>query len=199
MKLLHIDSSILGDNSVSRALSADVVAHLENKAETEITYHDLAARPIPHLTGRYLAGKSPDVQHDPALQEDLHLGGKALEEFLAADTVVIGVAMYNFTIPSQLKAWIDRIVVAGKTFHYTENGPVGLAGDKHVILALARGGIYSPGTPGAAIEHQESYLRAIFGFIGITRITSILAEGVALGAEAREKSIAVAREAIAKL
>ena len=199
MKLLHIDSSILGDNSVSRTLSADVVAHLKSKGDTEVTYHDLAARPIPHLTGRYLAGQSPDVQHDPALQEDLHLGGKALQDFLAADTVVIGVPMYNFTIPSQLKAWVDRITVAGKTFHYTENGPVGLAGGKHVILALARGGLYSPGNPGAAFEHQESYLRAIFSFVGITEVTSILAEGVALGAEAREKSIAAAREAIAKL
>lgn len=199
MKLLHIDSSILGENSVSRILSAEIVAHLKVRGDVEVIYHDLAARPIGNLTGRYLAGQNADVQHDQALQEDLHLGGRVLTEFLAAETIVIGVPMYNLTIPSQLKAWIDRIIVAGKTFHYTHNGPVGLAGDKRVILALARGGHYSSGSPAAGMEHQESYLRAVLGFIGIMEITTVLAEGVALGADAREKAIASAREVIATL
>ena len=90
-----------------------------------------------------------------------------LDEFLAADTIVIGAPMYNFTLPSQLKAWIDRIVIAGKTFRYTENGPEGLAGGKRVIIALARGGFYSDGSPAAALEHLETYLRGVFNFIGI--------------------------------
>ena len=188
MTVLHLDSSILGGNSVSRTLSAAVVAQLGVPA-SDVTYRDLAADPIRHLSGAYLAGQSADVQHDQALQEDLSLGGKVLEEFLAADTVVIGVALYNFTVSSQLKAWIDRVLVAGKTFRYTETGPEGLAGGKRVILAVARGGVYSPGSPHHAFEHAESYLRVVFGFIGVTDLEVIVAEGIALGPEPREASV----------
>ena len=189
MKLLHIDSSILGDNSVSRAISAAVVARLhEVHEDLEVQRRDLAASPLSHLSGAYLAGQSADVQHDQAMQEDLALGGAVLAEFLAADIVVIGVPMYNFTIPSQFKSWIDRVLVAGKTFHYTERGPEGLAGGKRVILALSRGGFYAPGSPHAAFDHQESYLRVAFGFIGLPDIEVIVAEGVATGAEQRQKA-----------
>ncbi|MFC0410331.1 FMN-dependent NADH-azoreductase [Roseomonas elaeocarpi] len=189
MKLLHLDSSILGENSVSRALSHAAVERLKNEIPgLEVTYHDLVANPIAHLTGRYLAGQSADVQHDQALQEDLSLGGRVLEEFLAADIVVIGVALYNFGVPSQLKAWIDRVTVAGKTFRYTEKGPEGLAGNKRVILTVSRGGFYGPGTPAAPFEHAEHYLRAVLAFLGITQPEVIVAEGVATGAEQREKA-----------
>ncbi len=191
MKLLHIDSSILGDSSVSRALSAAVVARLRglHGDSLDVTTRDLAVAPIPHLTGAYLAGKSAAVKHDQALQEDLDLGGAALAEFQAADIVVLGVPLYNFAIPSQLKAWVDRIVVAGQTFHYTETGPVGLAGGKRVVLALSRGGLYGPGTPHAAFEHGESYLRAVFGFIGLPNPETIVAEGVAIGPEQRQTAL----------
>ena len=189
MKLLHIDSSILGDHSVSRTVSAAIVSRL--KAEipgVEITYRDLAASPLSHLSGAYLAGQNPDVQHDQALQEDLSLGGAALAEFLASDIVVIGSPMYNFTVPSQLKAWIDRILVAGKTFHYTAAGAEGLVPGKRIIVGAARGGKYGPGTPHAAYEHQESYLRTVFGFMGIKNVEFVRAEGIALGPEQREAS-----------
>jgi FMN-dependent NADH-azoreductase len=200
MKLLHIDSSILGDHSVSRTLSAAAVARITaDNPGVEVTYHDLAAQPIAHLTGRYLAGQSDDVQHDQALQEDLALGGKVLEEFLAADVVVIGVALYNFSIPSQLKAWIDRICVAGKTFRYTEKGPEGLAGDKRVVLTIARGGLYGPGTPSESFEHAETLLRSVFAFIGVTSPEVVIAEGVALGADAREAATKAGLEAIENL
>ena len=190
MKLLHIDSSILGDNSVSRAISAAVVARLrEIDGTLEVRRRDLATSPLSHLSGAYLAGQSADVQHDQAMQEDLSLGGTVLAEFLEAGIVVIGVPMYNFTIPSQLKSWLDRVVVAGKTFHYTQNGPEGLAGGKRVILALSRGGVYAPGSPHAAFEHQESYLRGILGFIGLPDIELIVAEGVATGPEQRQKAL----------
>lgn len=188
MNLLHIDSSILGDHSVSRQLSAAVVARLGVPASS-ITYRDLAAAPVPHLSGAYLAGQKPEVQHDQALQEDLKLGGKILEEFLAADIVVIGVALYNFTIASQLKAWVDRVLVAGKTFHYTDKGAQGLAGGKRVILTVARGGFYGPGTPHQAYEHAESYMRTVLGFIGIGDPEVIVAEGIAIGPEQREASV----------
>ena len=143
MKLLHVDSSILGDASVSRAVSASIVEHLRAaRPDLEVVTRDLAAHPISHLSGAYLAGQSPDTKHDQAQQEDLKLGGDALAEFIEADIVVVGSPMYNFTIPSQLKAWVDRICVAGKTFRYTEQGPQGLMGGKRMIFALSSGGIY---------------------------------------------------------
>lgn len=200
MKLLHLDSSILGDHSVSRALSKAAVERITaGNPDIEVTYHDLVAEPIAHLTGRYLAGQSDDVQHDQALQDDLALGGKVLDAFLAADIVVIGVALYNFTISSQLKSWVDRICVAGKTFRYTEAGPEGLAGDKRVILTIARGGLYGPGTPSQSFEHAETYLRSVFAFIGVANPEVIVAEGLALGAEPREAATKAALETVATL
>ena len=131
MKLLHIDSSALGGYSVSRQLTADIVAELKRTTpDANVHYHDLAAQPLPHWTP--VADAS-----DPAAV----LGTEMLEEFLAADVVVIGAPMYNFAISSQLKAWLDRILVAGKTFRYTANGPEGLAGGKRVIVASSRGGV----------------------------------------------------------
>lgn len=191
MKLLHIDSSILGDASVSRQVSAAIVEHLvAGHPDAQVTNRDLAAHPLSHLSGAYLAGRSADTKHDQAMQEQLDLGGAALAEFLAADTIVIGCPMYNFGIPSQLKAWIDRICVAGQTFRYTEKGAEGLAHGKRVVIAASRGGFYSEGTPHAAYEHQVSYLKAVFGFLGVTDVMIIAAEGVALGPEQREKALA---------
>lgn len=200
MKLLHIDSSILGGNSVSRAISAAVVARLRELHDgVEVQYRDLAASPLSHLSGSYLAGQSASVQHDQAMQEDLSLGGTALAEFLIADIVVLGSPMYNFTVPSQLKSWIDRVMVAGKTFRYTEAGPQGLAGGKRVVLALSRGGHYGPGLPAAPFEHQESYLRGVFGFMGLPGVEVICAEGVATGPENREKALNAAMAQAAQL
>ena len=201
MKLLHVDSSILGDNSVSRAISAAVVTRLQalHGGRLDVTTRDLATAPIPHLTGAYLAGKSADVKHDQAMQEDLDLGGAALAEFQAADIVVVGAPLYNFTIPSQLKTWIDRIVVAGQTFRYTETGAVGLAGGKRVVLALSRGGLYAPGSPHAALEHGESYLKTVFGFLGVSDPATIIAEGVAFGPEQRKTALDGALAAAAAL
>lgn len=176
MKLLHLDSSILGENSVSRAVSAAVVSTLtQADPSLEVSYHDLAAEALPHLTLDVLG--NPD-------------GTPELAEFLAADVIVIGAGMYNFTIPSQLKAWFDRVLVAGKTFQYTAEGPQGLAGGKKVYIALSRGGYYGEGQPGAAVEHAESYLRAVLGFVGITDPIFVLAEGIAIGPEVREKALA---------
>ncbi len=200
MKLLHLDSSILGGNSVSRTLSAAIVARLRDSTPgLEVTYRDLAAEPIPHLSGAYLAGQTADVQHDQAMQENLAIGGRVMEEFLSADIVVLGVALYNFTVPSQLKAWVDRVLVAGRTFRYTAQGAEGLAGGKRVILGIARGGFYSPGTPHAAYEHAETYLRAVFGFMGITDLEIVVAEGLAIGPEQRDRSVQAALSQIAAL
>jgi FMN-dependent NADH-azoreductase len=201
MKLLHIDSGILGDNSVSRRLSAATVAQLKARHPgLEVTYRDVVANPIAHLSGAHLAAPSIDAgQHDAAMRKDLADGAAVMDEFLAADIVVIGAPMYNFSVPSQLKAWIDRIAVAGKTFRYTEKGPEGLAGGKTVIIASARGNIYSAGTPLAAIDHQESYLRAVFGFLGVTDVSFVRAEGVAFSPDHKTKAIAAAESEIANL
>ncbi|MFL6773295.1 MAG: FMN-dependent NADH-azoreductase [Sphingomicrobium sp.] len=171
MTILHIDSSINGENSASREVSGSIVKQLKGALwGEEVVYRDLAANPLPHLTLDQFADTS------------------ALDEFLAADAVVIGAPMYNFTLPTQLKAWIDRIVIAGATFRYTENGPEGLAKGKRVIIALARGGIYSTGSPAAALEHLETYLSGVFNFIGIEP-EFVVAEGLNLSPENRQQAL----------
>jgi FMN-dependent NADH-azoreductase len=197
MKLLHVDSSILGAGSVSRQLSAEIVA-AERRLHpaVEVVYRDLDLAPVGHLSGAHLAARSGVVPETAEAQADIAAGDAMLNEFLAADIVVVGAPMYNFGISSQLKAWIDRLAVAGKTFRYSENGGEGLLGGKRVIVASSRGGYYGPQTPAAFLDHQETYLRGIFGFFGINDVTFIRAEGVALGAEQRAKSIDAARVAI---
>ncbi len=180
MKLLHIDASALGDNSVSRQLSAAVVARFRDQVEDlQVSYRDLDANPIPHLRGSSLA------QVDAAEVAD---AGQVMQQFLDADVMVIGAPMYNFSIPSTLKAWIDRVAVAGKTFKYTENGAVGLAGGKRVIIASSRGGIYSD----SPADFQEPFLRQIFGFMGIGDVEFVRAEGIAYSPKHREDAIAAA-------
>ena len=186
MKLLHIDSGILGEHSVSRRLTAAVVAQwTADVPDLDVTYRDLAAEPLDHLSGAVVASGFAD-------------GAAALEEFLAADVIVVGAPMYNFTIPSQLKAWIDRLAVQGKTFRYTESGPVGLAGGKTLIVVSTRGGFYGADTPLAGLDHQEAYLRTVFGFLGITDIRFLRAEGVAISPDHKTAAIAAAEREIAE-
>jgi FMN-dependent NADH-azoreductase len=200
MKLLHLDSSILGGNSASRKLSAAIVDQLtEATPGLDIVSRDLALQPLSHLSGEHLAAAQGAVPESPAIQKDVAASQAALEEFLAADIVVIGAPMYNFGIPSQLKAWIDRIAVAGKTFRYTANGPEGLAGNKRVIVAVSRGGLYSAGMPAAAFEHVESYLRGVFGFLGVTDLEIVVAEGLQIGPEQREKAMQGALQVVTDL
>jgi FMN-dependent NADH-azoreductase len=144
MKLLHVDSSILGEAYASRQLSAAIVSALTRAMpDLEFVRRDLDAEPIPHLDSRLLAAVRPDIAGDGATRDAAEKGTAALDEFLGADIVVIGAPMYNFTIASQLKAWLDRIVIAGKTFGYTQAGAKGLAGGKKVITASSRGGLYA--------------------------------------------------------
>ncbi len=199
MKLLHLDSSILGDNSASREVSAAIVARLRQADPSlAVTYRDLAADPVPHLSGAYLAATAGAPGSD-ALQHEIATSTAIMDEFLAADTVVIGAPMYNFTISTQLKAWIDRIAVRGKTFSYSEKGPQGLAGGKRVIIAITRGNLYGPGAPAAPFDFQEPYLRALFGFLGITDIEFVRAEGINFSPEHRKAALASAQEAAAAL
>ena len=200
MKLLHIDSSVLGPHSVSRKVSAAIVDRLRQATPgLQIVYRDLTATPLSHLSGSHLAAAQGVPASDATLQQELAAGQAVLNEFLAADIVVLGAPMYNFTIPSQLKAWIDRIVVAGKTFKYGAQGAEGLAGNKRVIIAISRGGFYGAGTPAAALEHLETYLRGVFGFIGVANPEFIFADGVQVGPEHREKALASALHAATNL
>jgi FMN-dependent NADH-azoreductase len=200
MNVLHLDSSILGKNSISRSLSKQVLGRLLNAdPSAEVVYRDLAGEPIPHLSGAtFLASMGAGSNDDADVSADVALGNEILEEFLAADTVIIGVPLYNFAVPTQLKAWVDRIAVKGRTFRYTETGPEGLVGDKRVVLLVSRGGVYGEGSPAAAFEHAETYMRAVFGFIGI-QPTIIVAEGHSVGAAESEKAMADATRRISEV
>lgn len=200
MNLLHIDASILGGHSVSRQVSAAIVDRLRTATPgLDVTYRDLTDAPLSHFSGAHLAAAQGAVSGAAALRDDLAAGQAVLDEFLAADIVVIGAPMYNFTVPSQLKAWIDRILIAGKTFRYGAEGPEGLAGGKRVIIAISRGGFYGADTPFAVAEHLETYLRAVFGFIGVTDLNIIVAEGVQIGPEQRGKALQEALQAATSL
>jgi FMN-dependent NADH-azoreductase len=200
MKLLHIDSSILGAHSATRELGAAVVGSWRQRnLGLEVTYRDLARDPLTHLTGELIAARSAPASapHDPELQREIDASDKAMDEFLGADVIIVGAPMYNFSIPSQLKAWIDRIAVAGKTFRYTGKGPEGLAKGKKVIVISARGGMYGTGSPAAAMDFQETYLRGVFGFIGVTDVEFVRAEGLNFGPAQREQAMAAAHDEIA--
>jgi FMN-dependent NADH-azoreductase len=190
MKLLHLDSSITGDNSVSRQLTASIVARLTAADPLiAVTRRDLAADTLPHLDLAALPGDAGETAIASAT---------VLEEFLASDIVVIGAPMYNFTVPSQLKAWLDRILIAGKTFGYTAEGPKGLVSGKRVIVAVSRGNFYGEGAPFAAYEHVETYLRQVFAFIGLSP-EFVVAEGIAVGPEQRVTALDAADRHITAL
>jgi FMN-dependent NADH-azoreductase len=200
MQLLHIDSSVLGLNSASRALSAGIVARqIALHPGVNVVRRDLAADAAFHLSSAHLAAWQGGAVEDADLGADLAKGGAYLEELFAADIIVIGAPMYNFSIPSQLKAWIDRVVVAGKTFRYGANGAEGLLKNKKVFIASSRGNVYADGSPAAAFEHHESYLTGVLSFIGLTDVTIVRAEGLAFGAEAKEAAMLKARENIAAM
>lgn len=189
MKLLHIDTSIMSDKSVSRGLTAEIVEHYKalNPA-LEITHYDLDAQPIAYLSSASFTDEKEQAE-----------GERIMNDFLGADIVVIGAPMYNFGVPAQFKAWIDRIAVAGKTFKYTESGAEGLVKDTKVIIASSRGGVYSGEL--SFMDHQESYLKGVFGFLGLGEndIQIIRAEGVNLGPEIAAEAIANAKAVIPAL
>jgi len=198
MKLLHIDSSITGDASVSRELTArTVAAWVASHPGTEVQHLDLAAQEVPHLSADALGFRTGQAAATDAQRRENALSEALVTQFLAADVVVIGAPLYNFTIPTQLKAWIDRVAQAGRTFTYTAQGPQGLAGGKTVIVALTRGGVYSTSDAGRALEHQESYLQTVMGFFGITDVRFVRAEGVAMGPDAKAQALATAAGEIA--
>ncbi len=204
MNLLHIDSSILGTHSVSRALTHQIVEQWRaSHAVSKVEYLDLAVDAPTHLNGDSMGFRAPPTGLAPtALQQaENAVSERLVSQFLAADVVVIGAPMYNFGIPTQLRAWIDRIAQPGRTFGYTDKGPHGLAGGKTVIVVSSRGGIYSTSEGGRAMEHQESYLQTVLGFLGVTDVRFVRAEGMAMGPAAKTaalQSAALEVKALAK-
>ena len=200
MKLLHLDSSILADNSVTRELSAVVATTLrQRQAKVETTYRALAANPSAHLSGEIVGARfTAEADWTELQRSEAALSDQLIEEFFAADVLVIGAPMYNFSIPTQLKSWIDRVAAAGRTFKYTENGPVGLVPNKKVVVVSGRGGVHSS-EQGSLMDFQEDFLVKVLGFLGVTDVEIIRAEAIGMGPDKRATSIHLAKEAIAKL
>ncbi|MES2940984.1 MAG: NAD(P)H-dependent oxidoreductase [Pseudomonadota bacterium] len=198
MQLLHVDSSPLGTNSVSRQLSARIVAEWQaSHPGTLVDYLDLAAEAPSHLDADSLGFRMPaGGALSEAQQRENAVSERLVSQFMAADVIVIGAPMFNFSITSQLKAWIDRIAQAGRTFRYTAKGPEGLAGGKTVIVASTRGGVYSANP---VMDHQESYLKIIFGFFGITDVRFVRAEGLSMGEQAKAGALAQAEAQLLSL
>ncbi len=199
MNILHIDSSVTGEKSVSRPLTKDVVTKLKSlHPDAKVVYRDLAAEPLQHYTA-VLRQFGADYDGTPEQKHELETGKKILEEFQAADTIVIGAPMYNFSIPSQLKAWVDMLAVPGVTFRYTSAGPEGLLGGRKIIIVSTRGGAYGPGSPYEAADFQEKYLKTVFGFLGIKDFEVIRAEGIGGGPEKTAAAVEAAKQEINKL
>lgn len=200
MRLLQIDSSPLGTASVSRQLTAGIVAQWRAAhSDTVVETLDLALDAPSHLDQDSLGFRSGATDLSEAQRRENAVSERLVTQFLAADVVVIGAPMYNFSVPSQLKAWIDRIAQPGRTFRYTEKGPQGLAGGKTVIVASTRGGMYSTNPALAGLDHQESYLKTVFGFIGITDVRVVRAEGMAMGDAAKAQGLELAQGSIRAL
>lgn len=200
MRMLHIDSSITGNLSVSRQLTArTVAAWMTLHPGAEVQYLDLASLAVPHLGGTSLGFGGAHSSITNVQRRENLLTEALLSQFLEADVVVVGAPMYNFSIPTQLKAWIDRVAQVGRTFYYTEQGAKGLAGGKSVIVVLTRGGVYSTSEEGRAMEHQQSYLQTVFNFFGITDVRFLLVEGVAMGSSAKATALASAERNIQRL
>ncbi|MGE8496416.1 MAG: FMN-dependent NADH-azoreductase [Pseudomonas sp.] len=196
-RILVIESSARKQGSVSRQLTEQFIAQWRaaNPAD-EITVRDLAVDQVPHLDANLLGGwMTPSEQQSEAEKVALALSNTLTDEVLAADVLVLAAPMYNFSIPSTLKAWLDHVLRAGVTFKYTENGPQGLLGGKRAVVLTARGGIYA----GSAMDHQEPYLRQALAFVGIHDVNFIHAEGLNLGNEFMAKGLAHATAQVARL
>ena len=198
--VLRLESSIRKDSSVSRQLTSEFIAAWKaNHPNDRVVERDLAANPAPHLTEQtFGAVFTPPGQRSEAQSRDAALADELIQELLAADVLVIGAPMYNLSVSSALKAWIDHVARAGVTFRYTEKGPVGLATGKKAYVFTARGGVYSHG-PARSMDFHETYLRGVLGFLGISDLTFVHTEGLAMGEEVASRAIASSRSAIADL
>jgi len=181
-------------DSLSTSIATDLADKIKAQAPGRtIVHRDLASAPLPHIDDLFTAAiRKPAEARTAEEAEAVRLSDTLVDELLAADTLVIGTGLINFNIYSSLKAWIDHIARAGRTFKYGENGPIGLATGKKAYIVLASGGVYSSG-PAAGMNHAVPYLKSVLGFIGITDVETVYVEGLAFGPEAAEKAIGAAK------
>jgi len=199
-KLLYLNSSVRNTGSVSRLLSSEFVTKWKAANPTaSVIERDLASHPVPHLTEQMMGAYfTPADQRSDEQISTVKLSDDLVAELLAADMIVIGAPMYNFSVSSTLKAWIDHVARAGLTFTYGANGPEGLVTGKKVVIFTSRGGVYSTG-PAKAMDFHETYLRAALGFLGLSEITFVHSEGLAMGDEAVNTAMTGSRIAIDSL
>jgi FMN-dependent NADH-azoreductase len=192
--ILFVLSSPRGWKSYSHQFASHIVDDLKARHPgAKVVVRDVAKEPLPHVDGAFATGRVlPPEKRSPAEAKALALSDALVDELAAADVVVFAVPMHNFGLPSSLKAWIDHVVRPGRTFSYSEKGPEGLLKGKKAIVVVARGGVYSEG-PAKQLDFQESYLRAVLGFIGITNVHVVRVEGVAMGEAALENAMASAK------
>lgn len=196
-RILYICSSLFGHDSVSNQLADEFLEGLKARNPGAlVTTLDLAKDPLPHLgSEEFRAWAVPDEQRSDAQQEVAALSDQLIDALFAHDTLVLAVPMYNLGIPSTLKAWIDRVARAGKTFRYTAEGPKGLVNNVRAYVFFARGGVYRE----TSLDTQTGHLRAVLGLMGITDVETVYAEGLAMGDKARSAGLAEARSAISLL
>ncbi len=195
--ILYLNSSVRSTGSISRQLSGEFIEKLKAAHPgANVVTRDLAANPLPHLSeamvGAYF---TPPEQRSEEQKQLIKTSDEVVAELLAADVVVVGAPMYNFSVSSTLKSWIDHVARAGVTFKYTETGPVGLVHGKKFVIFTSRAGVYSSG-PAQALDFQETYLRGVLGFLGITDVSFVSAEGLAMGDEAVNAALANGRTAM---
>ena len=191
MNILHVTSSARGNASYSNRVASQVVDELSiRNPGANVAVRNLARDPLPHIDDDFVAAtKSPTGPQTERQRAQLAQSDALVDELIAADVIVIAAPMINFTIPSNLKTWIDYVARAGRTFSYSEKGPKGLVTGKQVIVVAARGGVYAQNT---ALDFQVPYLKSVLGFLGMTDVEVIEVEGTAFGPEVAEKAVAAA-------
>jgi FMN-dependent NADH-azoreductase len=200
-KLLFLSASLFGPGSKSRLIAGEFVdAWRKSHPGTAVVERHLEAESIPHLThATFAAVMTPAEQRDAAQRQAIALADALIEEIEAAETVVLAVPMYNFTVPSTFKAWIDHITRAGRTFRYTASGPEGLLKGKKVFIVTGRGGVYTGDSPARGLDFQEPYLRGMLGFLGLDDVSFIHVEGLAISPESAAQGLERARRAIGEI
>ncbi|MDE2229298.1 MAG: NAD(P)H-dependent oxidoreductase [Alphaproteobacteria bacterium] len=193
--VLFVSSSLMSETSKSRQIAAELLAAMtDGRPDIRVTERHLQPDTIPHLSGGVLAALgTPAEQRSTGQQAAVDFADRLIAEVEGADVMVIAAPMYNFSIPSTLKAWLDHIARAGRTFRYTASGPQGLLGGKQLYVVASRGGYYAGESPARVMDFQEPYLRAFFGFLGIRDVKFIYVEGQAVSPEAAAKGVAAAR------
>lgn len=196
-KLLHLKTSLFAEHGQSNQLGDKFVAGLQAKhPSAQIATRDLAADPVPHLDGAsFQAFLTKPDERTADQQARVAFSDGLIDELKSADVIVVGLPMYNLGIPSTLKSWIDQIARAGITFRYTENGPQGLLNGKKVYVLATRGGVYA----GTSFDTQTDYVKNFFGFIGITDVEFIYAEGLNMGEESKAAALKAAHETVNRL